>query len=238
LSIRADEKIRELVNRARRRFFFNVALAQGVLAASVARYLAAIKACKILGPEAADLTQQLGIILNTYNGPNATELSYAAGDALGAIGPDAVVPLVQAMTNSQHRMRAVISLGFLGRTFSKKLGPSAKAAVPSLILCLDDPDSSLRYMAASALGAINSEPQLAVPALIRSLADTDSSVRFFSAVALGDFESRATTAVPTLLHRLDLEGAEGGDLLVATAIMNSLSRITNTIPGSNGSPTF
>jgi hypothetical protein len=36
LSIRADEQIRELVNRARRRFFFNVAVAQGVLAASVA----------------------------------------------------------------------------------------------------------------------------------------------------------------------------------------------------------
>jgi len=30
-----DEKIRELVRQARRRFFFNVAVAQGVLAASV-----------------------------------------------------------------------------------------------------------------------------------------------------------------------------------------------------------
>jgi len=36
LSIRPSEKIRELVNRARRRFFLNVALAQSVLAASVA----------------------------------------------------------------------------------------------------------------------------------------------------------------------------------------------------------
>ena len=36
MSIRADEKIREVVNRARRRFLFNVAVAQGVLAASVA----------------------------------------------------------------------------------------------------------------------------------------------------------------------------------------------------------
>jgi hypothetical protein len=36
LSIRQNEKIRELVDSARRRFFFNVAVAQGVLAASVA----------------------------------------------------------------------------------------------------------------------------------------------------------------------------------------------------------
>ena len=36
MSIHQDTKIRDLIGRARRRFFFNVAVAQGVLAASVA----------------------------------------------------------------------------------------------------------------------------------------------------------------------------------------------------------
>jgi HEAT repeat protein len=61
-----------------------------------------------------------------------------------------------------------------------------RAAVPSLVAALDDPEASVRREAAKSLGDLKDERS--VPGLIKSLADRDANVRFYAAYALGEIK--------------------------------------------------
>jgi HEAT repeat protein len=83
-----------------------------------------------------------------------------------------------------------------------EIGPSGTEAIPALIAVLaKDPDASIRWYAAYALGQMPST--MAIPALIAALAkDPDASVRANSALALGSLRLEAKEEVPALITAL------------------------------------
>ena len=83
-----------------------------------------------------------------------------------------------------------------------RLGPRAKAAIPSLVNALKGTDSAIRGAAAKALGEIGLEPESVIPLLIASVDDPQDGVPEAAVEALGDFGSLSKAAVPKLLPLL------------------------------------
>ncbi len=95
--------------------------------------------------------------------PTAMTEQELAAEALARIGPPAVPALVQALYHRDPFVRRQ-ALSVLIR-----MGPDAKAASEDLTALLDDPDESIRKLAAKALANIGPEASVAVPALMRNL---------------------------------------------------------------------
>lgn len=159
-------------------------------AAAVPTKKAAMKASGLLGPIAepaiADVAQYLA----------DPQLTAEAAVALSFMGRQAFAPLREAMSSEDPvvRREALRSIGKL-----KERAPlDARAVVPILLKGLQDPDASVRTVAATYLGIIQAEPANAVPALVDALEDESPEVRSAAATALGSFGSRAQSAVPAL----------------------------------------
>jgi HEAT repeat protein len=110
---------------------------------------------------------------------NVTEVPEAAGQALAAIGgPEIVAAVVAKLSDSDPEMRQVAT---------RTLGPLAQAGQPgamaALMECLKNPEWTVRYNAAEALGRAGAA---AVPALIGTLKDKDPAVRATAARSLGN----------------------------------------------------
>ncbi|MDB6030264.1 MAG: putative lyase [Verrucomicrobiales bacterium] len=89
------------------------------------------------------------------------------------------------------------------------VGPSARSAVPSLLLSLKDPDPSVRRCSVLSLGHIGSDLNLVIPALEACIADTNSSVVAATIGALGELGDQAQPALPAIekvWSRLDRQG--------------------------------
>ena len=85
-------------------------------------------------------------------------------------------------------------------TAARSLGRIGSAAVPELILALQDPNPLLRRQAATVLARIGPEARTAVPALTALLNDPDEQVRKSAAYALGQIGPAAAEAVPVLME--------------------------------------
>jgi HEAT repeat protein len=91
-----------------------------------------------------------------------------------------------------------------------RLGPDARAAVPSLARALvDDNSKDVRLAAARALGAVQSHA--AAPALVKALKDESPAVRLAAAETLVGLGVSAETVLPTLTGALKSELAEERD---------------------------
>ena len=100
-----------------------------------------------------------------------TEKSFSAITGLAQIGPDAVLPLVQCLTNETPYLRsaAMISLSMIK--------PENETALRAVVERLDDRDNRVRATAANALRSFWNKPELVVPPLIKGLSDSDGTVR-------------------------------------------------------------
>ncbi|MBI4056142.1 MAG: HEAT repeat domain-containing protein [Elusimicrobia bacterium] len=96
------------------------------------------------------------------------------------------------------REKAIKSLG--------SLGPSAKEAVPDLILCLQHASSQDRISAAVALGAIGPDAKQAAPQLLKALQTENPSWSNTYAFALGDIGAKET--MPILVQILREKGKQ------------------------------
>ena len=79
----------------------------------------------------------------------------------------------------------------------EKIGPEAKAAVPTLIQALKDDSSTVRLNAAKALFQIGFEAKQVVPALIQLLEDWNRDVRLNAAEALEQINIKAEATEDT-----------------------------------------
>ena len=122
-------------------------------------------AFKALGPVASPAIPELERLLN--NG----DTSYYAAPALGAIGPDAVLPLTRALTNEEKWVR-IHAADELSQLQSK-----AASALPALIICAKDKDWVVRCSAIDAIAGVNRHPETVMPVLLNSLLDDDAAVR-------------------------------------------------------------
>lgn len=108
---------------------------------------------------------------------------------MGAEAKAAVPALVEALRDSDAKVR-YRSLMALGNLWSgAERGPEVRAAVPALIKLLKDEDEYIRRRAVYVLGRIGPEARAAVPALTEALRDENEDVRSYVAKALGAINS-------------------------------------------------
>ena len=152
-------------------------------------HVRAMLAFHVLGPEAKAAIPALTDLLKH------PETAPSAARALMSIGPDAVLPLVRALTNENRIVRRTAAFG-LGQI------RSAETAVTlALVKSLKDADARVRHAAAESLRRTN-EPDLVIPALLETLNDADSDVRREAMLSLAIFGSQAKEAVPALSQAL------------------------------------
>src|SRR6185437_5330803 len=94
---------------------------------------------------------------------------YGSGGQI-ALGPEAALPLLKAMTNGSVSVRRVAA-NVLGLLHSK-----TNLVVPALIQALHDPSPEVRDTAARSFGGYRTEATTIVPALLETLNDTNSYV--------------------------------------------------------------
>lgn len=82
------------------------------------------------------------------------------------------------------------------------LGRIGSAAVPDLILALENHDPAVRLKATHVLGRMGPDAAAAVPSLIRLLNDADPDVRKAATRTLGQIGPAAKDAVPSLMKSL------------------------------------
>src|SRR5207245_2257189 len=80
------------------------------------------------------------------------------------------------------------------------MGADARAALPALVLALQDPCPLVRRWAAASLGEIGSPAAAAIPALIEALDEDDVKNRAVAAATLGKIGSRV---IPRLIDALN-----------------------------------
>ena len=112
-----------------------------------------------------------------------------------------VKALSAALTDSRLQKREIFAHA-LGN-----LGPSAKAAIPSLVKAMESYERQLRQSAAIALADIGGAPVIVVPKLLEFLRSTQQSEdRTALARALGNFGPDAKSAVKDLVDTLKAGG--------------------------------
>jgi len=163
----------------------------------------AIAVLSLIGPAAKEAVPTLLVAMQDMDSTVATN----AALALGRIGSPAASGLVQALKNSNPRVRG-LALGAI-----KHLGPDAKDAVPVLIEMVKKTNNE-SVPAIEALGRIGLASSEAVPLLIETLdskkpAGALNPARIQAVVALGRIGPNAAAAVPALtklVHERDKGG--------------------------------
>ncbi len=160
--------------------------------ADTERRKAALKACALVGQEAAALVPEVAAAL-----PDP-DMTTEAAVALSFMGRTAFGPLKEALSSDDPVLRreALRSIGKL-----KERAPLDGAAVlPLLIDGMTDEDEGVRAVAATYLGIIHEDPEESVPVLVEGLKDETVEVRRAAATALGSFGGEAAAAIPALRH--------------------------------------
>lgn len=149
--------------------------------------LGAVRGFNVLGAAAAPVIPDLLPLLAVQD----SGLDVAA--AFGAIGKDAVTPLVQKLSDPNKQVRAMAAA-----SLSRMKAGEATGAADALIKGLQDEDGSVRSWMATAVGKSQVSAEVAIPILITLLEDKDTSVVASSASALGLYGPAAKEALPKL----------------------------------------
>jgi HEAT repeat protein len=121
-------------------------------------------------------------------------------EALSTLGEAAVPRLIKALQNDELQSLAVAVI--------RRLGPTAKDAVPALIEELKDPQADYRREVEFALAAIGPDARAAVPALVKEMdEDEDPKVRRTACYALGKIGPDAADAVGALRKQMESDDA-------------------------------
>ncbi len=149
--------------------------------------LSANRAIAVLGAAAAPIVPQLVPLLADNDAGMDTS------SALGAIGKDAVPPLIEKLSSPDKQTRSMAAA-----SLSKMKAGEATAAGDALMKGLQDSDTITRGWMASAVGKSQVKPEVAIPALIAMLEDKENSVIAAAASALGYYGPTAKEALPKL----------------------------------------
>jgi HEAT repeat protein len=147
-------------------------------------------------------------LVRCLDDPDEWVRSFAA-QALANLGPAArlaVGRLEKLLRSERTRLPATVALG--------RIGPEAEAAVPALLMVIEDPDDAARHAAAEALFRIGTPPARAayrrhaereVPRLLETLRSGDRDPRGEAARHLSRFTATAVEAIGPLATALDDE---------------------------------
>jgi HEAT repeat protein len=176
-----------------------------------------VKIFEVLGPVAKPAIPSL---INLFQKKRSYTFS-AASCALHYIGTDTIPPLIEALTNSNERVRngAAITLG----SFESQ----ARDAAPALIQCLKDQNPRVRSAAAMSLARLGGDTNAVISALLRCLEDKDVRVREMTAISLGAIHQKPEMVVPALLASVEKET----DILPINYMLGGIARFgTNARP--------
>ena len=134
------------------------------------------------------------MITEVETGGNCQEMAIKALEKFGAAAAPAIPALEKVVTGDQG--------SYLQLVAAHALAAIGEPALESLIVCLGQDDTTLRYVAANAIIEIGPAASAAVPALVRALeeSETASAYTFFN--ALGSIGPGASQAVPVLVKYL------------------------------------
>lgn len=146
------------------------------------RHWDAARGLNALGLQASVVIPELSLIMNHDNNRSAD-----AAYALAGMGPDGTAALLQSYTNNYNwvAMCAVWAMG--------QCPTNRQAALPKILLLLNDKDEFMRMAATWSLGEIRSDPVLVAPALAANLADIGSNMRQNTDAALRKYGIQSTS---------------------------------------------
>jgi HEAT repeat protein len=135
----------------------------------------------------------------------------------GAIGKDAVTPLVQKLSDPDKQVRAMAAA-----SLSRMKAGEAAGAADALIKGLQDTDGTVRGWMATAVGKSQVNAEQAIPILITMLEDKEGSVVASAANSLGLYGPAAKEALPKLqklakVRNEEISGAAQNALLLINA---------------------
>jgi HEAT repeat protein len=143
--------------------------------------------------------EDIALLLEPLKGDDSLARNLAVA-AIARIGPPAVSPLVNALNDSEPRVR----LGAVGCLYSlaaqAESSPALRKtlkieAIPPLMNCLKDEDRRVRVGACRALLTIGPD---SIPALKRGLASADYHARYHAAVVLTQFGQSSNPVIRAL----------------------------------------
>jgi HEAT repeat protein/Tfp pilus assembly protein PilF len=113
-------------------------------------------------------------LLDLYRDPKRRSARAALITAMGAVGDQRVVPVLREALSNDRNLRYV--------ALQALRAMNAKGSGPEILVCLNDPNDSVRQLAATVLGQL--EYREAIPRLKRALNDRDRDVCLAAALAL------------------------------------------------------
>jgi len=164
----------------------------------------ASRACRVLGPSAAQFLPELTAMLDSPDRVTA----WCGFVAIADVKPGAqrIPELTKALTNGYGQVRSSAA-SHLGN-----LGEQAKPAVPALIKSLNDGDAEVRVRVINALVRIHPDTAILLPVLISSLDDKSPVVRQEAGIALGRLGNDAEPAKAKLVKCLEDEDERVRDI--------------------------
>ncbi|MDB6067666.1 MAG: repeat-containing protein [Pedosphaera sp.] len=169
----------------------------------------ALRACSVLGPQAKAAIPAMVSLVNESSHARWLE------QALVQAGPDAVAPLIGALTNRDYQVRRDVAYRLW------RFPNSGPKVMPVLIECLKDKSLEVRVGAVFSMGELKQEPIIAIPALMAMLEDTTPSVRWRACLAIGKYEHEAQAATAALLTALsDPDPSVSGTAAIALVQIN------------------
>jgi HEAT repeats len=127
------------------------------------------------------------------------------------LGPAGVMALADGYGDADVHLRSnvALALSLLGGGYWQGLPKlDISLALPALTDALTDPEPSVRWWSAQAMGHIGTEAASAVPALILLLQDDDEGSRNSACIALRGIGSAANAALPALRRALSDPSAD------------------------------
>ncbi len=165
---------------------FSASLAPQLMSTEPAKRESALEQTKEMAP--SELQSTLDELTGYLKKDDIDNREHAA-QALGLLGPraaKAVDPLRKCLNDELPYVR------ILSAEALSKIGIPA---IPAFIEALNNANSEVRAIAASALGTYGQKAEEAIPSLVKTLSDVDSSVRQKAAHSLEQFGPRVESAV-------------------------------------------
>jgi hypothetical protein len=156
-------------------------------------------------------------LVRSINDTNHLWAGRKAVEALIYLGPEAVSPIENLLTNSNHpQHRHAVRATF----FMDYLGKDATRLVPILAECTKDKDQLTADGAVQSLGHLVLLPDISLPALTNALKHADPVIRYWAVMSVQNFGLAARSAVPALV-----DATRDQDYLVSQTAKEALRKI-------------
>jgi serine/threonine protein kinase len=149
-------------------------------------------------------------IMGNINDPLSSQAHVE--NILSEIGAASVIPLSQLLSHNKIAVRRRSS-----RTLAR-IGKESSAAIPQLIVAMEDSDNEVVWYSVFAIGKIGKPAKDAISILIKRLNNVEAGIRAYAAYALGRMGIYAQASISEIIKMLNKETNENVILAALEAI--------------------